>query len=284
MMARSQLRALGVDADYVRNQIDAGRWQAWGRRVVGLTTGPLSVEQVAWLAVLDGGPMCVIAGVSALERYGLAGFAVDRVQTAVPKDARPARHDLFIRRECRRLGPSSVHPAKRPPTMRLDLAIVDALQNMASPVRGCALLAALVQQRIVAADRLHRIVGGVATLRRRNVYLRVVRDIEGGSHSLTEIDFVRLAREAGIERPVRQAVRVDGFGRRRYVDAEFRGFFVEVDGAVHLRPLAWWDDMMRQNELVLTGKPVLRFPSVGIYLRRGDILAQLRAAAARWPG
>jgi hypothetical protein len=284
LISRKQLRALGVGADYVRNQIRAGRWQSWGRRVVALTTGPLSPEQVKWLAVLDGGPDCVLAGLNALERYGLTGFPSDRVQTAVPKDGSPTRHDLFVRRECRRLHAGAVHPGKRPPTMRLDVAIVDALQTMTSPLRGCALLAALVQQRIVRPESLRGPLLDAPTLRHRRTYLRVAGDIEGGAHSLTEIDFIRLAREAGIDRPIGQAVRIDRHGRRRYVDAEFRGFFVEVDGAVHLRPLAWWDDMFRQNDLVLSDKPVLRYPSVGIYLRRRDVVVQLRAAAARWPG
>ncbi len=277
------MHVIGVDADYVRNQIAAGRWQAWGRRVVALTTGPLSSEQIAWLAVLDGGPDCVLAGLSALERYGLTGFGTDRMETAVPKDGHPARHDLFVRRESRRLDPAAVHPVKRPPTRRLPVAVVDALQSIATPVRGCALLAALVQQRLVRPGLLRELLLETRTLRHRKTYIRVAGDIEGGAHSLTEIDFVRLAREAGVGRPLGQSIRVDRSGRRRYVDAEFRGFFVEVDGALHLKPLVWWEDMFRQNELVLSHKPVLRFPSVGIYLRRDDVIEQLRAAARRWP-
>lgn len=283
LVSRAQLHAAGVDADYVRNQIRAGRWQAWGRRVIAVTTGPLSADQVAWLAVLDGGPDCVIAGLSALERYGLSGFTLDRVHTAVPKNGRPGRHDLFVRRECRRLDAAAVHPAKRPSTMRIELAVVDALQHMTSRLRGCALLAALVQQRLVRPDLLRGLLTGATTLRNRKLYLSVAGDIEGGAHSLTEVDFTRLAREARIRPPVLQSVREDGDGRRRYVDADFDGFLVEVDGAMHLRPLAWWDDMFRQNQLVIAHKPVLRFPSVGIYLSRDKVIAQLKAAAARWP-
>lgn len=282
LVSRAQLRAHGIGSDYVRNQLRARRWQAWTRRVIGVTTGPLTTEQIAWLAVLDGGPNCVLAGLSALSRYGLSGFDVDRVQTAVPKNGHGARHALFVRRECRRLDASGVHPAKRPPTMRLSVAVIDALENMTSPLRGCALLAAVVQQRIVRSDALRGLVLDTATLRHRRTYLRMAGDIEGGAHSLTEIDFGRLAREAGVGRPIRQAVRLDRYGRRRYLDAEFGGFVAEVDGALHLKPLAWWEDMFRQNEIVLAHKPVLRFPSVGIYLRRDQVVAQLRAAATRW--
>ena len=33
---------------------------------------------------------------------------------------------------------------------------------------------------------------------------------------------------------------------------------VEVDGALHLVPKRWWDDQLRQNELVLKDDLVLR--------------------------
>src|SRR3954465_5657902 len=111
LLTRRQLRELGADADYVRNQVAAGRCQAWGADVVALHTGPLHDEQVAWLAVLDGGDDCVLAGLDAVHQLGLTGFAVDRVQTAVPAGAgRPMRHDLYLRR-----GPRGPTPAAAPP-------------------------------------------------------------------------------------------------------------------------------------------------------------------------
>jgi hypothetical protein len=79
LLHRDQLRKLGVDADQVRNHVRAGRWSLLGCNVVALQTGPLSAEQQAWYAVLDGGRHCVITGLSALHRYGLSGFPVDRV-------------------------------------------------------------------------------------------------------------------------------------------------------------------------------------------------------------
>jgi hypothetical protein len=51
---------------------------------------------------------------------------------------------------------------------------------------------------------------------------------------------------------------------------------------VHLKPLAWWDDMFRLNDIVIADKPMLRFPSVGIRLKRREVVEQLRRAAERW--
>ena len=190
--------------------------------------------------------------------------------------------ELWVRRTSRRLTSEAIHPARLPPTMRLEPALLDALENMALPTRGCALLAAVVQQRLLPASRVRPLIAAEPTLPHRELYVAIAGDIEGGAQSLLEIDFRRLARAAGIPAPIGQSVRLDRSGRRRYLDADFGGFGVEVDGAIHLKPLTWWDDMFRLNDIVIRHKPMLRFPSVGIRLRSTEVIEQLRLAAHRW--
>ena len=282
LVSREQLASVGIGPNDIRNHVAAGRWQVLTRRVVACHTGPLSGDQLTWLAVLDGGRDCVLAGFSALHSIGLTGFRVDRVQTAVPLGCRPMRHDLFVRRVSRRLVEGAVHPVRRPPAMRPAVALLDALETTTLPRRGCALLAAVVQQRLIKATEIRPLLVAERTVRHRATYVAVAGDIEGGAHSLTEIDFRRLARLAGLPAPRGQAVRVDRTGRRRYLDADFSGFAVEIDGAVHLRPLAWWNDTWRLNEIIISGKPTLRFPAVGIYLEPERVVEQLRRAGSRW--
>jgi hypothetical protein len=277
-----QLLVFGVSHATIRSNLAAGRWRRLSRGVIALHNGPLTSEQVTWFAVLDGGDDCVLAGLTALNGYGLQGFPVPRLQLAVPISGRPGRHELYVRRRSRRLDAAAIHPARRPRAMRREVALVDALEQLTLPLRGCALLAAVVQQRLLPASSVAGLLMAERTLARRALYLAVTRDIEGGSHSLLEIDFLKLARRAGVSPPVRQAVRTDHSGRRRYLDADFDTFAVEVDGAVHLRPATWWDDMFRQNSIVLTGKPVLRFASVAVRLHPDAVIAQLREAWARW--
>jgi very-short-patch-repair endonuclease len=59
---------------------------------------------------------------------------------------------------------------------------------------------------------------------------------------------------------------------------------VEIDGAQHNDPLAWWADMDRQNALWIEGVRILRFPAWVIRDRPSEVVAQLRAAllAAGW--
>jgi very-short-patch-repair endonuclease len=60
--------------------------------------------------------------------------------------------------------------------------------------------------------------------------------------------------------------------------ADGRQVVVEVDGALHLIPRRWWDDQLRQNELVLAGDLVLRFPSVVVRCEPMVVVDQLRRA------
>jgi hypothetical protein len=104
-----------------------------------------------------------------------------------------------------------------------------------------------------------------------------------GRQALSEIDFGQLCRRFGLPAPTRQAVRVEPSSRRRYLDAEWRRrdgrtVAAEVDGALHLTPRRWYDDQLRQNEVVIAGTIVLRFPSVVVRDEPALVAAQLRRA------
>ena len=144
-------------------------------------------------------------------------------------------------------------------------------------------MAAGVQQGLTTAERLRPALLAASRIRHHALLARVLADIQGGADSFAEIDLGRLARLALIAPPRRQVFRADRAGRRRWLDADFDGFSVEVDGAVHLKPLRYWDDMERQNDLiVVTGKPMLRFATVAIRLLPEVVIAQLAAANARF--
>jgi very-short-patch-repair endonuclease len=81
---------------------------------------------------------------------------------------------------------------------------------------------------------------------------------------------------------IRQQVRVESSGRRRYLDVEVecadgRRLAIEIDGGLHLAPQRWWDDQRRHNEVVISGRPVLRFPTVVVRHRPDEMVAQVRA-------
>jgi hypothetical protein len=140
-----------------------------------------------------------------------------------------------------------------------------------------------VQQRLVTAAELQLTLAGAVRVRHRRLMRAAVEDIAMGAQALSEIDFARLCRRHKLPQPVRQAVRVDSSGRRRYLDVEFRrrdgrSVVVEIDGAVHLAAQRWFADQLRQNEIALSGALVLRYPSVVVRTEPWLVIAQLRQA------
>jgi hypothetical protein len=145
-----------------------------------------------------------------------------------------------------------------------------------------AVLASAVQQRLVTVEQLRIAVIAAGRVRHRRLMLQCLDDIEGGSHALSEIDFVRITRRAGLPKPEQQVVRMDRQGRRRYLDARIRRpdgrvILIEVDGAMHRLVTNWWDDQLRSNDVVIDDDAIiLRFPAVVLRTDEATVIAQLR--------
>lgn len=205
---------------------------------------------------------------SALEAGGLVGFKSGRVHVVVPNGARVHPLPWVKVHVSRRFQPEDVQPASSPPRCRTARAAIDAASWKGSARAGCAILAAVVQQRLATPEQLAEELEKAGFIRHRRILLRAVLDIQGGSEALSEIDLVRLCRKAGVPKPDQQVVRTDSSGRRRYLDARLvrpdgRVILIEVDGAVHLRVDHWWDDQSRSNDLVLAEDAIIiRLPSV----------------------
>jgi hypothetical protein len=162
-------------------------------------------------------------------------------------------------------------------------ALVRAASTLSEIRPACGILAAGVQQRLVTAQHLEAAIGPAGRILHRSHLLAATHDIAQGAHALSEIDFARMCRRHGLPEPVRQAVRRDPSGLRRYLDAEWRRrdgrrVIAEVDGALHLIPRRWWDDQLWQNELVIAGGLVLRFPTVIVRCDERKVADQLRRA------
>ncbi|MEU5562720.1 hypothetical protein [Micromonospora musae] len=183
---------------------------------------------------------------------------------------------------------ADVLPIGQPPRTMPARAIVDAAQWAASDDEARWIVAAGFQQRLVGGDELHQVLTRLTRVRRRRLILHTATDAAGGAHSLGELDFLRLVRNAGLPEPTRQKARNDATGRRRYLDAYFEPWriHVEIDGAQHLDPRLAWADMRQQNDLWVDGDRVLRFPAWLVRERPAEVVDQLRAAlrAAGWRG
>jgi hypothetical protein len=284
VLSRAQLRALGVTVKAETAQLRAGRWSAVPPHAVVLHNGQLTAAQRVWVALLNAGPGAAVCARTALALDGLTGWERDSVEILVTKGSE-VRAAAGVRvHESRRYVPErDIHPVRLPPRTRPARSAVDAAAWSRSPRTAVGLLAAVVQQRLARPDDLLAELELAGRVRHARLLGVAIADIAGGSQALSEIDLVQLCRAHRLPVPDRQVIRREPSGRRRYLDAEWtrpgrRPVVVEVDGALHLLPRTYWDDMQRSNELVVAGRAVLRFPAFAVRAHPELVAAQLRRA------
>lgn len=276
------LRRRGVTPDRIAAQLSARRWRRWGY-AIALHNGPLSRREQWFVARVHGGTNAVLTAFTAAEARGLTGWPRDTVHVLTALGTTGSTRCPVPMRLHRTRHWDAVRSYRGGPVQIASQALVIAAGTFTDARPACGILAAGVQQRIVPALDLAATLAAQPRLRHRRLLMLAVSDIGQGSEALSEIDFVRLCRRAGLPEPQRQAVRRQADGRRRYLDASWRRsdgrlVVVEVDGALHLSQRRWWDDQERQNELALADALVLRYPSVIVRTRPSVVLDQLRRA------
>lgn len=276
---RGELHRMGCSRHQIDSRLSAGRWQALGRAII-LHNGELTREERWFAGVANCGPRAKLASFSAVEFGGLRDWERDEIHVIAPAGVpqpRVHRLPIILHRTTRPIvtvaGGRSQHPAA---------AVLLAAASFADPRPACGILAAAVQQRLVSASQLAATLVAAPRVRHRAVLRAAVDDIAMGAEALSEIDFAHLCRRHGLPEPVRQAIRPDSSGRRRYLDVEWtlpdgRRLVVEVDGAFHMTVRRWWDDQLRQNEVTIGGALVLRFPSVVVRTQELRVVRQLRS-------
>lgn len=265
----------------VRAQLDGGRWQAVGPFVVVLHNGPLTREQKTWVSLLSAPRAVAVAGRHAARLRGLKNWRGAEPEIVVPRGTRfPELPFPVTVHESRRFSATDIE-GSAPPRTTTERSVIDAATWTDSPRAACGLLCAAVQQRLTTADRLLHALRQAGRVRHCVILRAVLVDIAGGAQALSEVDFGRFLAANGLPTPHRQSIRLDGSGKRRYLDVELEGpdgqiLHIEVDGALHLLVNNYWSDMDRDNELMLAGTRLLRFPSVSWRLEPEKVADQIR--------
>ena len=156
--------------------------------------------------------------------------------------------------------------------------MIDAASWAASEKGATAITAASVQQGLVRASDLRAVLGRLTRQPRRALLFDVIDATDGGSLSVYEVEFLHLCRRYRLPLPSRQVRRADSAGRARFTDAEFDdyGVVAEVDGAQHMEIATWWDDLDRQNDLVIDhGRTVIRFVGLALRMRHRVVVRRL---------
>jgi len=281
VLTRRQLAEAGFGLHEIEGAVRARRWRAFGRHVVVLQNAPLTARQREWVAVLLPGKPAALAGLSAATSAGLRGFEPERVHILVAHATEVQAPAWVKLHESRRFSGRDIQDATSPPRTRTPRSVIDAATWSRYPRRACAILCAAVQQRLVTGERLILELQAAGAIRHVRIMRQVLEDIAGGAHTLAEIDLGKLAARAGLAAPDRQRLRRDSDGRARYLDAEFSLpdgtlLVVEVDGRGHLEVETWMSDADRENEVVIDGRVVLRFPSITVRANGARVIDQLR--------
>jgi len=258
----------------LRCRVSSGRWQKPSRGVVIAQSGPLTDRQILRVALHQAGRRSVLAGLTAARLDGFKGFddktpfSSRPIYLLIPygyKRSSPPLGLTVVTHYSRFLGDDDVHPTRQPRRTRIARSLIDAAAWMPTDRGAMAVVAAGVQQGLARVGDLRLVTDRLETVHRRRLIIEALGDIAGGSQAISELDFLRLVvRPFGLPEPSRQTARRDRQGRRRWIDAAWddRKVAVEVDGVHHTQdPLQRWDDMERDNDLMLDGYQTLRFPA-----------------------
>lgn len=281
IVARRQLRALGIDRHRIRHHIAAGRWAWRSQSVVSTFTGPLTFRHRLWCAVLHAGGSSLVGGLSAAAVHGLQRW--DREEICVLVDDQLVLDPLPGVRWVRTRRPLETmrDRASVLPLCRIEPALLLFAGYTRSERTANGALAAAIQQRLTSPDRLMAWIDKMQPLRRSAQFRRTLREIDGGAQSVGELDIARLCRQFGLPAPRRQVHRRDAHGRIRFTDCEWEltnghTVVLEIDGGFHMEVEHWEADIARERRLTTTRRTVIRCTTRELRDQPADVAADLR--------
>lgn len=258
-----QLAALGVTADAIVANVDAGRWRALLPRVYTTTTGapPRSTRLSA--ALLYAGPSAVLSHRTAAEEWGMLPLEAGPVHVTVPYGcsaiSQPPEVVVHRSRAFAYITVASVPPRTSRADTVLDLAVAEpsareAMHRLVGVTTTCGIsLAELKQQltnrppyryRRALASAVERMTGGVASVL-EDLYALDVEAAHAIPTAMRQVPFV-----------------VDGY--TLWEDAVYDHIgvplTVRLDGrAYHSHPMVAFRDRRRDNAAELAGRSRLVF-------------------------
>lgn len=266
-------------ASRVRWLVQSGRWQRPAKGVVVRHSGSLSFAESVTFELLAQHPSAALAGLTAATLDGLRGFETRSTFIVIPHSTRLRPRPQIVVVRSRQLSARDIHPVRTPRRTRLPRSIVDAASWASTDLRCQAIIASSVQQGLVTPSALDAVAARRMKAPRHALIAETIQDVGGGSLSEYEVLFFRMCRRYGLPTPTRQRRRKDASGRSRYLDVDFDEYqlVVEVDGQQHMEAIPWWEDMMRNNELVVDEqKTLLRFAGFALRHQRERVAEVLQ--------
>lgn len=277
VLSRSQAVAHGATDCWLQHQVRSRRWARLHPGVYATFTGEPSWEARCWAGVLRCGSGAALGGGTALHRWapsmnGIAASARQDDIVVVVDERRRALSgggvDVWRLSDLHR----HVHPARHPPLLRFESAVLLTASRMHTADGALAVLADGCQSRNTTPARLLRVLHELPTnLRFRSVMRDILTDVATGAYSYLEVHYLRdVERPHGLPTGSRQRRTVAG--RRPYLrDVEYVGYDVvaELDGRLgHEDFFSRAHDMDRDTDTSLTGARTARIGYVQVMSRR----------------
>lgn len=262
----------------MQRALTSGLWQRPHRGVIVLHNGPLTPRQreIALVKAVQRGS--ALGGLTALSYDGFERFRAPRPQIVLPAGARDPGWDDVEVHWSHFLDSRDVHPTHRPRRTRVARSLVDAASWCAGDRLARAIVIAGIQQRLTTTRHLRDALTRRGTCRRRALIIESILDAAGGIQSLPERDVGFAFAEAGVKIVRQQALRTPA--GRFYLDIEADGFTVEVHGMAHHAVEQWDRDLVRTNEIAITGERQLAFSAYVVRHERAMVVDQIRRMAA----
>lgn len=270
----------------VRRRIREGVWTRPCRGVVVTHNGPLNQHERDLLALASSPPRSALAGAAALRHDGFDAHD-SRHLVVLPSGGRPPSWQGATAHWSGALGDDDVHPERHPRRTRPARSVLDAASWHGNERYARWIVISALQSGLVTTRHLREALTRRGRCRHRSVIVSSILDASGGIQSVPERDFAAIWRASGLPLATRQQA-VRGPSGRFYLDVwcEQLGFGVEVHGIPHLAVEQWDVDLLRANEVVITGRHGLTFSSYAVRHHPGRVMDQLdrMARAHGWEG
>jgi hypothetical protein len=262
-------------------------WQQPERGVVLDHNGPPSRTERELIRLHVCAPGSALAGLSALKVDGLTGFDLVDTHVVLPEGAKRPHAQGLIPHWSTELSDLDVHPLVRPRRTRPARSAIDAAAWAATDRQAVAIVLASFQHGLVIARTMHQAMERRGPIHRRALIRESILDAEGGIQSLPERDFDEIRIGARLPRPARQR-RVQRPDGRYYLGTCWDEWNVaaEIHGIPHIDVPQWSADIVRANEVVISGPRLVTFTSFAIRHQKSLVADQLTRLlrSAGWDG
>jgi hypothetical protein len=266
VFSRSQVLGHGGNDNDIARMQRRREWAQVHPGVYVAHTGPITLEQREWAAILYYAP-AALTGRSALRKYGVRtgrdlepANTVGPVHIAVDRGRRlEAREGVMLTRVTRfdvdRLENYS------PPRIRLEHVVLEVAASAGTEAAAVAVICDAVQSRRTTPARLLSCLDDRPRLRHRALLRRVLADVANGAYSVLEHEYLhRVERAHSLPSGARQRrVRIGRSPAYRDVEYPLQATIVELDGRLgHELTLDRWDDLERDIDALTGGSLTIR--------------------------